>query len=140
MNNVTTIHNMIQKYVESAGLTIEGTFNAEENIWRWRKGSAEIEVYITDGGNDRFYLVVISAIMEVPSDQEHEFYRHLLELNRNKLGVKFGIVPETNWVCAINERDVEGIDYNELATCISDLEWWADELDDELKAEFGEDE
>jgi hypothetical protein len=26
------------------------------------------------------------------------------------------------------------MDYQELATCISDLEWWADKLDDELKS------
>jgi hypothetical protein len=28
------------------------------------------------------------------------------------------------------------MDFHELSTCIADLEWWADKLDDELKNEF----
>jgi hypothetical protein len=28
------------------------------------------------------------------------------------------------------------MDYGELATCIADLEWWADKLDDELRSPY----
>ena len=46
-------------------------------------------------------------------------------------------MPNTDQVFATFERDIRGIDYEEVATFISDLEWWADELDDELAREFG---
>jgi hypothetical protein len=40
----------------------------------------------------------------------------------------------TTKVYATYERDINGMDFSELSTCISDLEWWADKLDDELKS------
>jgi hypothetical protein len=45
-------------------------------------------------------------------------------------------MPGTNKIYATYERDIEGIDYEELATCIGDLEWWADKFDDDLNNQF----
>jgi hypothetical protein len=46
------------------------------------------------------------------------------------------LLPNSDQVYATFERDINGIDFDELATIIADLEWWADKLDDELAAEF----
>ena len=50
-------------------------------------------------------------------------------------------MPETDKIYATYERDIQGIDYKidykEVKTCIADLEWWADELDDLLKEKLG---
>jgi hypothetical protein len=54
-------------------------------------------------------------------------------MNDVNLGVKLTLSKESNKVYATYERDILGMDYGELATCIADLEWWADKLDDELK-------
>ncbi|GAB3951275.1 hypothetical protein GCM10028805_31070 [Spirosoma harenae] len=136
-NRVT---NMIQCYVESVGLSREQTYNPTNKNWLWKKGSASIEVFIEtimfQSGSRRDYLRICSPLMAIPANNLLNFYRHLLELNDLKLGVKLGIMPNSNKVFATYERDIRGMDYQELTTCISDLELWADELDDKLKAQF----
>jgi hypothetical protein len=134
------VANMIHNYVESVGLTREQTFNAEKQSWHWKIGSARIQVYIEtinfSNGSSREYLRIFSPLMETPQTNLERFYRHLLELNDGNLGVKLSVMPNSTWVYATYERDIRGIDAQEVATCIADLEWWADKLDDELKQQF----
>lgn len=131
---------MINQYVESVGLTGEQTYRPEKKSWHWKTGSASIQVYIEtisfQNGTERDYLRVFSPLMQIPANDLLKFYRHLLELNDTRLGVKFTIMPNSNWVYATYERDIRGMDYHELSTCIADLEWWADKSDDELKEMF----
>lgn len=130
---------MVDAYVAEIGLTKEQTYNKEKKAWYWVKGSARIEVFIQEINFDthsRFYLRIFSPIIKVPAQNQQAFYKKLLELNDSKLGVKLTLLPTSDQVYATFERDIKGIDYEELATCIADLEWWADELDDELAAEF----
>ncbi|GAB2579236.1 hypothetical protein [Spirosoma areae] len=131
---------LIQCYVESIGLTKESTYKAKTNNWLWKNGSATIEVFVQTisfpSGGRRDYLRVFSPLLTVPANNLLHFYRHLLELNDLRLGVKLCIAPNTQTVYATYERDIRGMDYQELTTCIRDLENWADELDDQLKAQF----
>jgi hypothetical protein len=130
---------MIDAYVAEIGLSKEQTYNAEKGAWYWVKGSARIEVFIQEISFDthsRYYLRVFSPIIKVPPQNHLNFFKKLLEINDSKLGVKLTLLPGSDQVYATFERDIKGIDYEELATCIADLEWWADELDDELAAEF----
>jgi len=131
---------MIHCYAESVGLSRDQAYNAERKNWRWKNGSANIEVLIESlnfsNGSRRDYLRIFSPLMAIPVNNLLAFYRHLLELNDSKLGVKLTIMPNTQNVFATYERDIKGMDYSELSTCISDLEYWADKLDDELKAQF----
>ena len=53
------------------------------------------------------------------------------------MGVKLSIIPEKGYVYAVAERDIEGMDYLEFKTFISDLGYWADQLDDVLHKRFG---
>jgi hypothetical protein len=136
-NRVTT---MIQCYVESVGLTKEHTYNPTNKNWLWKKGSASIEVFIDTivfaSGSRRDYLRICSPLMVIPTNNLLGFYRHLLELNNQRLGVKLGIRANSQTVYATYERDIRGMDYQELTTCIIDLELWADELDDQLKVSY----
>jgi hypothetical protein len=138
--NYARVTNMIQCYVESIGLTKETTYNGKSKNWVWKNGSASIEVFIHtvnfDNGARRDYLRIFSPLLEIPANNLLQFYRHLLELNDRRLGVKLCIAPNTQTVFATYERDIRGMDYQELSTCIADLELWADELDDQLKAQF----
>ncbi|TAE72192.1 MAG: hypothetical protein EAZ85_09810 [Bacteroidetes bacterium] len=130
---------MIHSYVQSVGLKLTDAYDATKQSWTWRIGSATIHVYIetmSSGSYSRDYLRIFSPLMQIPVGNEVVFYRYLLELNDSSLGVKLTIMPDSNWVYATYERDIKGMDYDELATCISDLEWSADKLDDELKAMF----
>ena len=138
--NVVT--EMVHKYAESVGLSREQCFNEQKGTWNSKLGSANIQIYIEtinfSNGSSREYLRIFSPLLEIPVAQQAQaaFYRHLLELNDGNLGVKITVMPNTNWVYATYERDIRGIDYEEVATCIGDLELWADKLDDELKERF----
>jgi hypothetical protein len=136
------VTDMVHQYVQSVGLTREQTYKEAKERWNWKIGSANIEVYIEtitfSNGNFREYLRIFSPLLEIPVAKQHDvaFYRYLLELNDGNLGVKLTVVPNTNWIYATYERDIRGIDYDELVTCIYDMELWADKLDDELKIKF----
>ncbi|MCS6824728.1 MAG: YbjN domain-containing protein [Cytophagaceae bacterium] len=144
MRHVTReeVEALIDRYVSEIGLTKEQTYNPERRAWYWVRGSARIEVFVQEipmGGYSRFFLRVFSPIMRVPAGRELECYRKLLELNDVKLGLKLTLMKGTDQVYATYERDINGIDYEELSTTIADLEWWADKLDDELQLEFAGD-
>jgi len=138
---VDLVQTMIEKYVESIGLSRTETFNEEDNLWRWKHGSAQIEVFVQSvevgQGDTREYLRIFSYLATIPkiSGLSRElFLRKLLEINDINLGVKLTLVKGADKVYATYERDIRGMDYGELAICIADLEWWADKLDDELKS------
>jgi DNA mismatch repair ATPase MutS len=132
---------MIEHYVESVGLSREDTYNEIKECWCWKRGSADIEVFVQSVavGNDktREYLRIFSYLADIPKVSKQgreEFLLKLLEANDKSLGVKLTVMEGTTKVYATYERDINGMDFSELSTCISDLEWWADKLDDELKS------
>lgn len=131
---------MIHCYVESIGLSRDQIFNPENKNWRWKMGSANIEVFIQTinfpNGSRRDFLRIFSPLMNIPTNNILGFYRALLEVNDGSLGVKLSLMPNSSTVYASYERDIKGMDYSELSTCISDLEYWADKLDDDLKNQF----
>lgn len=132
---------MIHRFVTESGMQKEQVYNQEKNAWYWNKGSAKIEVFVQevkfDPTHSRFYLRIFSPLMKLPEQNLEGFYRKLLELNDTKLGVKLTVMPGSDQVYATYERDIKGMDYDELVTCILDLEWWADILDDELVQTYG---
>ncbi len=134
---------MMEQYVESIGLSREDTFNDEKGCWHWRHGSASIEVFVQSvvvgEHKTREYLRIFSYVSDVPSVSKmsrEQFLTTLLELNDKNLGVKLTLMQGTTKVYATYERDITGMDFDEMATCIADMEWWADKLDDELKSAY----
>ena len=131
---------MIHRYAESVGLARENVYNPEKRNWTWKKGSAAIEIFILriDLGNGyiRDFVKIFTLVMPVPQANLLAFYRRLLELNDEKLGIKLTLQKGSNNVWGTFERDINGMDYNELVTFISDFEIWADLFDDMLSAEF----
>jgi hypothetical protein len=133
----TKVEAFIDDYVKEIGLTKDQTYNAERKAWYWVRGSANIEVFVQEVDGGREFLRIFSPLMKVPQGKETQFYRTLLDTNDNCLGVKISTMEGTDQVYVTFERDITGIDYDELKTCIADLEWWADELDDRLINQFG---
>ncbi|MEO8770664.1 MAG: YbjN domain-containing protein [Ferruginibacter sp.] len=131
---------MIHKYAESVGLARADVYNTEKRNWTWKKGSASIEIFILriDLGNGyvRDFIKIFTLVMQVPQTNLLEFYRRLLELNDEKLGIKLTLQKDGNNVWGTFERDINGMDYNELVAFISDFEIWADQFDNMLEAEF----
>ncbi len=140
ISQIDKVADMVHQYVDSIGMVREEIYDSEKKLWRWRKGSANIEVFIQTivfgNGTKRDYVRIFSPLIKIPVNDLLGFYRHLLQLNDTNLGVKITLMPKSDWVYATYERDIRGMDYHELATCIADMEYWADALDDELKAAF----
>jgi type III secretion system-like peptide-binding chaperone len=138
---VPEIQQMMTRYLQEIGLNADTSFKKENNAWYWSRGSANIEVYVDaiDMGNNRkrLFLRVFSPLVTVPPNAGTAFYRRLLELNDKSLGVKLTLYPATDKIYATYERDIKGMDYDEMADTIADLEWWADNIDDKLMQEFG---
>ncbi len=141
MATKSEVYHMLDRFVEEIGLTKDLTFDPERNAYYWKRGSATLEVFVDDvpvGNNEiRSFLRVFSFLGNSPKTNLEDFYKYLLELNNTYLGVKLTLSPESQKVFATYEWDISGIDYEGLKTCIMDLEWWADELDDELQQKFG---
>ena len=132
---------MINKYADSVGLDRQKVFNPTNKNWQWMKGSASIEIFINrlDFGNGaiRDFIKIFSPVMDITNSiNQLALYRRLLELNDEKLGVKLTIQKGTSKVWATFERDIKGMDLEEVNTFINDFEIWADHFDDLLKAEF----
>lgn len=128
-------HELVKQYVESIGLTKEQVYNAENKNYRWTYGGASIEVFFEVVGT-RTYLRIFSLMMEIPAGDPSRFFRYLLEQNDTKLGVKLSVMPNTQKVYVTYERDIRGMDYPELSTCVADMEYWASTLKKELNEAF----
>ncbi|OHD17811.1 MAG: hypothetical protein A2086_12620 [Spirochaetes bacterium GWD1_27_9] len=132
---------MINDFVTEKGIKAKDVYDADKQIWRLQRGSAAIQILLLSvpvGENQiREFLQVASPLMKIPAGNELAFYRRLLELNDLKLGVKLSIQRDSEQVWALYERDLIGMNYTELKTCLEDLGYWADDLDDLLIEEFG---
>jgi hypothetical protein len=102
--------------------------------WSFRRGSAIIEVYLTQN-NGMSYLQVLSPIFHIPAQGLLPLYRRLLEMNLQLTNAAFGVYLDIVYV--FYERPLEGLDAPELNTIITLLSQYADEWDDKLVAEFG---
>jgi len=142
-----TTKEMVRVYVNQLcaeiGCTPESIFNAQTNSWFFNRGSASIEVFMssyeTNVQTVRTFVRCFSAIYPIPADltKKAQLYQEALENNSNFMGVKLAVMPDKGFVYAIAERDIDGMDYIEFKTLISDLGYWADLLDNKLTERFG---
>jgi len=102
--------------------------------WSFRRGSATIEVYVSqqEGAG---YLQVLSPILHLPMSNLLPLYRRLLELNLQLTNASFGVHLDVAYV--FNERPLEGLDAVEANNIITLVAGYADEMDDKLVGEFG---
>jgi hypothetical protein len=102
--------------------------------WSFRRGSAAIEIYISQQG-ERGYMQVLSPILHLPSTGLLPLYRRLLELNLQLTNAALGIYLDVVYV--FNERPLEGLDAVEANNVIQTIAGYADDLDNLLITEFG---
>ncbi|MBC8173133.1 MAG: YbjN domain-containing protein [Chitinophagales bacterium] len=135
----------VKQFIQSVGVDPATCWNEQNKAYYVYKGSAKLEIFVSShpnqDGSSRDFLRIFSGLMKVPASADAKFYRRLLEIGDQSLGVKLTVMsnatPDNDWVYATYERDTHGLDYNETVTCIADMGLWADNLDDKLKNEFG---
>jgi hypothetical protein len=142
-----TTTEMVKVYVNQLcaeiGCTPESIYSKENNSWFFTKGSASIEVFMssyeTVVKTVRTFVRCFSPVYALPADNQKkmQLYNEALQNNSNFMGVKLSIIPDRGYMYAVAERDIEGMDYIEFKTLISDLGYWADQLDNALHERFG---
>jgi hypothetical protein len=126
--------------VEQILLTIrvdpqQARMNTQEGFgWNFRRGSAVIEIYISQQDSTG-YLQVLSPILHLPSTGLLPLYRRLLEMNLQLTNAALGVYLDVVYV--FSERPLEGMDAGEANTIINLVATYADDLDDKLMQEFG---
>jgi putative sensory transduction regulator len=101
--------------------------------WTFHRGSATIEVYVSQNENGGFFQV-LSPIMHLPQSGLLPLYRRLLELNLQLVNISLGVYLDVVYV--YSERPLDGMDIVEANSIINAVASYADELDDKLVAEF----
>ncbi len=102
--------------------------------WSFKRGSATIEVFVSQQENVGF-LQVLSPILHLPPSGLLPLYRHLLELNLGLTNATLGVHLDVVYV--FSERPLEGMDAIEANSIIQLVSDYADDLDDKLASEFG---
>ncbi|NDJ63020.1 MAG: YbjN domain-containing protein [Chloroflexi bacterium] len=126
----------VEQILLSLGVELDkARMNTHEGFgWRFMRGSALIEVYISQR-EEIGYFQVLSPILHLPQIGLLPLYRRLLELNLQLTNAAFGVYFETVYV--FSERQVAGMDANEANSVIAFVANCADAYDDQLVNEFG---
>ncbi len=134
MAEITSLMDLVDRILD--GLE-DGTLEAgfEEPIQR---GSASGSVRVVNDPKHSESLVVVRlSLMKVPQTAGAAFYERLLELNHASLGRAAFSIDGDGLVYLTAGRPVEDLDEGELIDLILWTSEYADDLDDELIAEFG---
>ncbi len=134
--NLQSVLEAIEHILQTAGVNL--TESRQKNIegigWKFKQGSATIEIYLAEKAG-KHYFQVLSPIMYVPQSGLLPFYRRLLEMNMLIASLKFGIYGDI--VMVFHERPTDGLDYVEAMEIITEIAQTADEYDNALVHEFG---
>ena len=134
MPEITSLMDLVDRILDDLE---DGTLDAgfEEPIER---GSAAGSVRVVNDPEHLESLVVVRlSIMRVPETAGAAFYERLLELNHASLGRAAFSIDGDGLVYLTAGRPVEDLDEGELIDLILWTSEYADDLDDELIAEFG---
>lgn len=134
-DNLQAVSAIVERILHSAGINVAQSRMSDVDYgWRFRQGSATIEIYVTEK-EGRYYFQVLAPIMHVPQSGLLPLYRRLLEMNLVATNLTFGV--HTDVVYIFHERPIDGMDDQEAHDIISEISQNADRYDNELVHEFG---
>jgi hypothetical protein len=131
--DITMYEKMINDLLASYGLDPEKCRHRPKTLWSAYRGSALIYTEIFKLNNIN-YIEVSCPVMNIPSRNLLPFYRKLLEINYQLMGVKFFVRDDLLYLS--ENRELKGLDKDELAAMQNRVSYHADKLDDEMIAEF----
>ena len=143
MTPVERIKDYLHRLCEDMGVEEKKVFSPKTGAWYFVQGSSTIEVFLTTQKNlqqqPQTFIRCIAALCEIPKDGKKQLalYKTALAINGSYLGYKISADEERGLVCIISERNISGMDYDEMITLINDLSHWADKLDTFLQEHFG---
>jgi len=131
--DITYYEKMVNDLLSSFGLDPEKCRHRPKTLWSAYRGSALIytEIFKIE---DIDYIEISCPIMLLPSKNLLPFYRKLLEINFQLMGVKFFVRDQ--WVYISENRELKGLDFEELKAMEERVSYHADRLDEILIEEF----
>jgi len=124
---------MVNDLLSNFGLDPEKCRHRPRTLWSAYRGSALIYIDIFKL-EDIDYIEISCPIMLLPSRNLLVFYKKLLEFNYQLMGVKFFVRDQ--WVYLAENRELKGLDSDELKGMIERVSYHADRLDEALIEEF----
>lgn len=138
MSQVQSHYTTVEKGIESLGIPAADCRGQNEGQWDFNRGSASIAVGITSTERfpDGYFYTncILMLVSEVPAEKQPEFYRTLLDISASLVNMK--LCTNGDYVMLLSNRDASGLDPEEVASCINELSYYADLLDDRLKEGF----
>ena len=135
MTLVERVSLYIHRLCESIGVSAEKIYHPATNAWYFASGNNTIEVFISnqkmsDDESDTF-LRCMAPLCAIPSDIMRQFalFRLVLQINAKYMGFKITADEERGLLCIVSERNVSGMDYEEMVTMIDYVGHWAGKLD-----------
>lgn len=143
MSTIEFTRAYIHRLCREIGTTADAIYNERTCAWYFSRGSSTIEVFMTHMDNnedsERVFIRCFAPLCTLPSNPVtlFELFRKALEINTRQMGIKLGTLENRRLLCLVAERDIEGMDYQEFVTMISDVGFWADHFDNHLQAHEG---
>ena len=131
----------IYRLCHEIGANADSIYNAKTGAWYFAAKSTTIEVFLTSfqsGEKERTFIRCFAPLCAIPTDTKRklDMYQAALELNTQRPGIKLSVTSDKRFLCAVSERDIDGMDYQEFLTIITDISFWADQLSDFFKKHF----
>lgn len=132
----------IHRMCAEMGIDANTIYNPKTSAWYFSHGSSTIEVFLTSQKNAQHqtqtYIRCMAALCEIPRDilSQFKLFKLAMAINAAYLGYKISADESRGFVCAVAERNIDGMEYEEMTTLISDLGSWADKLDQFLIQEL----
>jgi hypothetical protein len=142
MATADNVRTYIDQLCQQIGTTADKIYNPKTGAWYFTRGSSTIEVFLTSyetaQKSTRTFIRCFAPLHNIPTNEKQklDFFQGALEVNTKYMGIKLATIADKGIMCAIAERDIEGMDYQEFVVLITDIGYWADELDDFLKKNF----
>ena len=132
----------IYRLCHEVGANADSIYNSKTGAWYFTSGSSTIELFLTtlETGRqaERTFVRCFAPVCTIPDDTKKKLaiFKIALEINTDRMGIKLGALTDKGLLCAVTERDIDGMDYQEFISIISDISYWADHLKDYFKTHF----
>ncbi|UCH77877.1 MAG: YbjN domain-containing protein [Candidatus Coatesbacteria bacterium] len=136
MSDIEKYVKLVENVIRRAGLEPGECYDEEQECWQFVKGSADIFITLIEIGGEH-YVNIASPVMAAPRHRREKFFQRLLEENALRIAVKFSLRDDVAWL-EIN-REMKGLGFDEAMRALVRVAEVADELDQILVNEYGDD-
>ena len=135
MTLVERVSLYIATLCESIGVNAEDIYHPSTNAWYFSNGSHTIEVFLSNqkaaGSESDTFLRCMAPLCAIPAEPTRQFalFRLMLQVNGKYMGFKITADEDRGLLCIVTERNISGMDYEEMVSMIDHVAHWAGRLD-----------